>query len=157
MEANRYRDQLDRPSLRRYRSDPRGGVSAFHAWGAPPECRLRADWPLQAYGQAYGSLEYVERYDNLLGQATLWQGVRLFEWRMTSLSAYAKVNLLWDSEGLFYNNLVETGPGLSWRPSLAWPVELRLERLFGHYLDEAGPGGYRFSNTRLQVIVNFDL
>lgn len=155
-EASRYRDLLDIPGQERYRNDWRGGVSTFHAWGAAPECRFEAAWPLSAYGQFYGSLEYVGRYDNLLGQATLWQGVRLFENGMTSLSAYAKVNVLLDSEALFYNNLIEAGPGLSWRPSLAWPVELRLERLFGRYLDEAGPDGRHFNNTRLQLLINFN-
>ena len=156
-EVSRYRDQLQIPDQARYRGDARGGASVFHGWGALPECRWDAAWPLAAYGQAYGSLEYVGRYDNLLGQATLWQGVRLFEQRMTSLSAYGKVNLLWDSEGLFFNNLVEAGPGLSWRPALDWPVELRLERLFGRYWDDPGPEGRRFTNTRLQLIIGFDI
>lgn len=155
-EVSRNRDLLDRPDRRRASTDSRVGVDAFAAWGAQRRCSLNHRWPLAAYGQAYGSVQYPSRYDNLLGQATLWQGWRLHGYRMSSLSLYGKVNWLWDSEGLYYNNLVEAGPGLAWRPSIAWPVEVRLERLFGRYLGGDPPqNGY--ATTQLQVIINFDI
>lgn len=156
-EAGHYQNRLDIPDRTRKSNDIRSGVSTFHTWGAPTHCRLEAAWPLASYGQAYGSLEYVGRYENMLGQATVWQGVRLYEHGMSSLSAYGKVNVLWDSEGEFFNNLVEAGPGLSWRPSLAWPVEFRLERLFARYTRSAPGDDDGYATTRLQMIINFDL
>ena len=156
-EVGHYQDRLNIPERARKSNDVRGGISTFHAWGTPSNCRLGGAWSLASYGQAYGSLEYVGRYDNMLGQATLWQGVRLYEHGMSSLSAYSKVNVLWDSEGEFFNNLVEVGPGLSWRPSLAWPVEFRLERLFARYIRNVPGDNDGYATTRLQMIINFDL
>ncbi|WP_431025674.1 hypothetical protein [Halomonas sp. H5] len=155
-ELSYNRDLLARDGERRTGVDSRVGLDAFQAWGALRRCSLHGEWPLAPYGQAYASVQYPSRYENLLGQLTLWQGWRLYRHRMSEVSVYAKVNLLWDSEGLYYNNVIEAGPGLSWQPSLAWPVEIRLERLFGRYLrGEHDEGGY--ATTQLQLIVSFDI
>ena len=156
-EVNRYDNKFPATGFGSNETGIRAGIIGFQAWGAPPDCRLTAQLPLLSFGQAYGSIEYIERYDNIQSQANIIQGLRLFEYRMSSLSAYAKANVLKDSKGLFYNNLAEAGLGLSWRPSLDWPIEVRVERLFGQYLNGSDFEENDFQNTRVQFLVNFDL
>lgn len=141
-----------------WRNDTTAGAEFYQAWGSHNGCGLHATWPLRSFGDAYVSMAYYTRYNDAIGQVVLRQGVRLFNYHMSAISAYLKLNLVGDSRGVYYNNIVEIGPGLSWRPDQRWPLSLRAEYLFGSYFRGVDQSTERNTYTTwlLQAIVYFE-
>lgn len=150
------RDLLDR-NRDRTRVDTSVGGAYYGAWGEITRCAMDAEMPMTHFGDLYVSAIYRSRLSNTLGQATLRQGLNLFNYRYTLVGAYARVNLLADSDGEFFNNLVEIGPGISWRPHTGYPLELRGEYLRGYYTRGTGTGDGNYGTFRIQAIIGFRL
>lgn len=142
----------------RWRTDLTFGAEYYGAWGAGTRCTYRPEWPLHPFSDLYASVARYSRYDgNVIGQLTARGGVRLFQDHFTNVSAYVLVNVTADSQHLYYNNVIEIGPGLSWRPNIAWPLSLRLEYRFGHYWRNL-PADYtsQYRTLMLQAIFYFE-
>jgi tetratricopeptide (TPR) repeat protein len=145
----------DRPL---WRNDTTTGAEFYQAWGSGNGCTLHATWPLRSFGDAYASMAYYTRYNDAIGQVVIRQGVRVVNYHMTAISAYLELNMVGDTRGVFYNNIVEIGPGLSWRPNERWPLSLRAEYLFGSYIRGVDQSTERNTYTTwlLQAIVYFE-
>lgn len=141
-----------------WRNDTTVGAEFYKAWGYGDGCGLHATWPLRPFGDVYASVAYYTRYSDAIGQVLVRQGVRLFNYRLSSLSAYLKINIVGDSDNIYYNNIIEFGPGLSWRPDQKWPIDLRAEYLFGKYYRGIGQStdGGSYTTWLLQAIVYFE-
>jgi hypothetical protein len=150
-------DLLDR-NRARWRTDLVAGWTGYWSWGAGGGCSLEPRWPLASFGDLYANLAHYSRYSNAIGQISLRTGLRLFEQKGTRVSGYLRLDLFGDDEGLYYNNTLEWGPGLSWEPSRRWPLELRLEYRLGRYLRNASdsPDGGDYQRLLFQAIVYFE-
>lgn len=137
------------------RWDTTAELSIYRAWGAAIGCSYASQWPLRPFGDLYADATYYTRYHNAIGQVRVREGLRLWRYRSSQVSAYLKLNTLADSEGLFYNNVVEWGPGVSWTPNVRWPLQLRLSYVFGRYdrnVDQS-PYGSHYTKLTLQALV----
>lgn len=54
---------------------------------------------------------------------------------------------------MFYNNIIEYGPGLAWHFPTSFPLVLRVESLSGQYLSGAGTPGAKdnYHNNRVEL------
>ena len=103
--------------------DVRGGLYASRRWGA--------DRPLAFVGDAYADLSYYSRYGNGIGYAQARPGLRLAVTPAGALDVYAALQAVADTRGLFYNNVVEAGPGLRWTLPGSTGLSLRGEAVRG--------------------------
>jgi len=104
----------------------------------------------------YVEAGYYDRYGtNWIAFGRYRHGWQLFRAPGTSLNVYAKAVGYLDTQGDYYNNLVETGVGLRYLPKLRGNVELTLEYLGGHYLGNDGrtplPFDPRYHDLRVAI------
>ncbi len=149
---------LENRNRDRGRGDVNLGVDYYSGWGSNPSCSYTLRWPMAPFADLYASAVAYSRYDdNVIGQVTGRLGLRVSSYRYSAVSAYLLGNLTYDSVGLYYNRAFEVGPGLEWRPHLAWPVSLRIEYRRGRYLDAVPDGaGHGYSTLMFQGIVYFE-
>jgi hypothetical protein len=144
----------------------RFGIEYYQHYGATSRCRFDPVWVLKPFGDINASAIYYGRYDgDVIAQATGRIGELLLDYRMTSLSAYLIGNVVADTKSFepnllndyYYNNTLELGPGLEWKPNIKWPLSLRLEYRWGKYW-KGVPRGYADNYTSLlfQGIVYFE-
>ena len=151
-------DLEQRQNRERGRLEGKGGIEYYNGWGAiNPRCSGTAHWPFEMFSDLYGALTWYSRYDNWIGQLTGRIGLVAYRQHFTQVNAYLLGNTTLDSQGLFYNNALEVGPGLEIRPHIAWPLSLRAEYRFGHYVKNL-PAGYtdRYDNLIVQAIFYFE-
>jgi Flp pilus assembly protein TadD len=145
-------------------SDYRVGAVWSRTWGTPlfaPESNDHSSPEGSAHsiswtGSAYADVGYYSRYGrNVIGELQLREGINLPTARAVPMQLLAATNLLRDSHGNFYNNVVEVGPILRIAP-LRHVSSLFLEAQYvcGFYdvHDPANPYGPRYSDFRILLI-----
>lgn len=150
-------DLLDRGHTR-WHTDLTLGVEYYGAWGAGNRCSYALDDRLRPFADLYAAAARYGRYDNnVIGQVTARIGLRMFNYRFSSLSAYLLINTTADSKDLYYNNVFEIGPGVSWRPYIVWPLSLRLEYRIGRYWRNLSQiKSTHYQTLLLQAIIYFE-
>lgn len=108
------------------------------------------------FAELYGSAGYYSRYrDNGIAYVQVRGGWRLSATR--PFYAYARLNLVKDTNRDFFNNLAEGGPGLEWRPGGPLNVSARAEVLGGVYFGISGrdqnPYGPSYSDFRVLLVL----
>lgn len=135
-----YRDR------NKWRSDVRGGLVYFNAWGEQPTWTGNLSLPLKWRTTLYADTIYYSRYDNnVIGTAWFRPGLRLATLRAASLDAYVANYLILDKNHEFYNNIYSVGPGIAFQPNNRINLVLRLESLQGYYIkvNSPSPNPYR--------------
>lgn len=135
--------------------DYRAGLLWFRSWGASlaptPNSSTSTAWT----GSAYADGGFYSRYNrNAIGSVQLREGIRLRTPRLP-VALLGALNLVRDSNGNFYNNIVEVGPMLRVVPVRSAPsLVLEAEYLRGFYTihDPVNPYGPRYGDFRLSLV-----
>lgn len=148
---------VDRPDQKTVRGDFRAvasyGIGLFPRIFTPD---LVAFTP-SPFADVYASFGYYSRYENGLGYMQARAGCRLLTYRHSALDLYARVNIAADTEGDFYNNVLEAGPGLSVVPEYTWGMSLTVEYLRGTYWSANQQGNpYGKTYTSVRIFLLFD-
>ena len=123
-----------------WRSDVRGGLVYYNAWGARPTWTPELKFPLKWVSTLYADTIYYSRYDNnIIGTAWFRPGLRVATFQSASLDMYLANYLVLDKNHEFYNNVYSLGPGIAFRPSNRLNVVFRLESLQGYYIPVNSP------------------
>jgi len=91
--------------------------------------------PLSLLADFFISAGYYSRYKNGIGYAQGRIGVRAAEFSRAFMDVYLRADAVFDTEGKFYNNLFEIGPGLRLTPDPEWGLFLMVEYHHGMYAD----------------------
>lgn len=140
--------------------DYRGGVIYSNRWGAPAAYNKNFVTEFRPWSDFYGNVSYYSRYENMIGQLTGRLAASVFRWRHMTLSPYLKAQTFFDSQRLFYNNIVEYGPGIMFQPYNIINFAICYEHLFGDYIpvpNSTNPYGPRYQTNiiRMQLYVKF--
>lgn len=141
--------------------DLRGGFDYFQDWGAPPDYFDKLTFAIKHEGSFFGDFSYYSRFHDAIGQVTLREGFRFLQYKYSSIGAYWKINGYFDTEQYFFNNAIETGPGLDIVPYNLIGVHLRLELTRGYYFPvnspQPNPYGsiYNSSYAMVEGYINF--
>jgi len=116
-------------------TDFRAGLVGSLNWGETPSYADQSQFSFKHVGDVYANLSFYSRFENnWIGQLTLHEGARIFNYHYSTVDVYGKLQLFADSRKVYYNNLVEFGPGLRWKPDNRYNFALRLEAIHGNYL-----------------------
>ncbi len=156
-EAGTALSLLDRPHQGRAVPDYRAGVTWFQPWGVSlARAALLNERGISLTGSAYGDVGFYSRYQhNVIGYLQLREGLNLPTGRVLPIQVLAAVNLVRDSNGNFYNNVVEAGPEVRLAPFRRLPdLQIEAEYLRGFYAvhDPVNPYGPRYGDCRLFLI-----
>ncbi|HLF14506.1 MAG TPA: hypothetical protein VI932_06430 [Bacteroidota bacterium] len=103
--------------------------------GIYPEFLVHDDFrsPLTLMADCFLSSGYYSRYDNVITYAQGRLGGRVAEVSRAFLDVYLRGDAAFDTDGEFYNNLFEIGPGLRFTPDPDWGLFLLVEYHHGFY------------------------
>jgi len=140
-------------------ADYRAGLLWFRSWGASLVPSPNPAGATRWMGSAYADGGYYSRYNrNAIGSAQLREGIRLAAQRVP-MALLGALNLVKDSNGNFYNNVVEVGPMLRVAPLRSAPsLVLEAEYVRGFYTvhDPVNPYGPRYGDFRLSLVWSKD-
>jgi uncharacterized protein HemY len=120
---------------RRWKPDFRLGITGYTAYGAPPVYASCLTFPGKFIGDVYGDFSYYSRYvHDWIGQLRVRPGIRALAYHNSSLDLYMNVNTLFDTERLFYNTILEAGPGIAFTPDNRFNFVVRAQATLGYYL-----------------------
>ncbi len=140
----------------RWRGDLRAGLISYQEFGAAPAYFEKLKLSHHYYSNWYGDATYFSRYNNnVIGLLRTHQGIRLLQYHSSMLNVYATARVIADTERVFYNNVAEVGPGISFIPNNRFNLELRYERVNGVYLPAGGsfnPYGKYYINQFVQLL-----
>ena len=137
-------------------SDYRAGAVWFRPWGTELFSPGVAGRLVTETGSVYADAGFYSRYNhNFIGDVQIREGVNLRTGGAFPMQLLAAVNLVKDSNGSFYNNIVEVGPVLRIAPSRDLPgLAFETQYLRGFYdaHDPADPYGPRYGDIRIFLI-----
>ena len=135
--AYNLKQQLNEPT---WRQDFRGGSTYGQQWGAPAAYDSTFITEFKPWTDVYTNLSYYSRYSNWIGQARQRIGARVFRWQHTTVSTYLMGQIFFDSQHLYYNNVIEYGPGIVLQPYNIVNFAISYEHLFGNYIPTENSG-----------------
>jgi tetratricopeptide (TPR) repeat protein len=137
-------------------SDYRVGAMWFRPWGKDLFAADSGGHSISLTGSAYADAGFYSRYDhNFIASVQLREGIHLPTGRALPMQLLAAVNLVKDSNGNFYNNIVEVGPVLRVAPFRHMPsLTFEAQYLRGFYTrhDPSNPYGPRYGDFRIFLI-----
>ncbi|HAU0349434.1 TPA: tetratricopeptide repeat protein [Legionella pneumophila] len=144
----------------KWRSDVRGGLVYYNAWGEKPTWTAGLAFPWKWVSTLYADTIYYSRYNNnIIGTAWFRPGLRVATFQSASLDFYLANYLILDKNREFFNNVYSLGPGMAFQPSNRINIVLRLEALQGYYIpvNSPTPNPYRskYYNNLAMVEVFF--
>jgi tetratricopeptide (TPR) repeat protein len=148
-------DLIERPGKNRVEADFRGTAAYGNGIYAPVETPMKATWPLHPFLDGYASVGYYSRYENTLLYSHGRGGVRAFAYGQTAVDAYLRLDFVADTQGEYYNNILEGGVGLRLIPDHRWGLSFIAEYHRGKYLKSLPAGstlGSPYSTVRLFVV-----
>jgi len=148
-------DLIERPGKNRVEADFRGTAAYGNGIYAPVETPMKATWPLHPFLDGYASVGYYSRYENTLLYSHGRGGVRAFAYGQTAVDAYLRLDFVADTQGEYYNNILEGGVGLRLIPDHRWGLSFIAEFHRGKYLKALPAGstlGSPYSTVRLFVV-----
>ncbi len=128
-------DLIDRDGVSGTRGDFRAVATA--GTGIYPDFRVHdgLESPLTLLADFFLSAGYYSRYENGIAYAQGRLGFRAAEVSRAFLDLYLRADAALDTEGKFYNNLFEIGPGLRLTPDPDWGLFFMVEYHHGVYAD----------------------
>jgi tetratricopeptide (TPR) repeat protein len=137
-------------------SDYRAGAYWSRSWGGGLIPPASASHSMAWIGSLYADAGFYSRYaHNVIGSVQFREGLRLPTGRALPIALLGAVNLVKDSNGNFYNNIVETGPALRVSPVRQMPsLSLEIQYLRGFYTihDPGNPYEPRYGDFRVFLI-----
>jgi len=137
--------------------DYRAGLNWFQQWGVSlSDAANSSQRGVHLTGNAYGDISFYSRYDHdVIGYVQLREGISLPTTRVVPMQVLAAVNVVKDSNGNFYNNVVEVGPELRFAPFRLLPgLQFEAQYMRGFYAvhDRTNPYGPRYGDFRFFLI-----
>jgi len=132
--------------------DYKGGIDYYNRWGPASHISCSYDplVPLKWFSDLYAAAIFYSRYDNnIIMQSSARLGVELFTYKMSTVSIYMQAGITADSEGVYYNNIIETGPGIELQPYQLIPFSIRGEYRFAKFFKNVPDGETDRFNTFL--------
>lgn len=126
--------------------DFRGGAQLYRGWGVP----LGAPGP---FGSFYGSAAYYSRYHDGIAYLQAERGRAFGHGRTTDV--YARLTLVADTRGHYYDNVTELGVGVRLHPFGAYGPAIALEGFSGAYLRSGSPNGNTYFDLRPTLTLGF--
>lgn len=140
-----------------WRGDLRSGLMYYNVFGAKPAYFDKLKISHDYYSTLYGDMTYFSRYNNnVIATVKTHQGIRLAQYKSSMLNLYMTGRIIEDTNRVFYNNIAEIGPGISFIPSNRFNLELRYEFINGEYLpvgNSNNPYGKYYTNSTVQLLV----
>jgi tetratricopeptide (TPR) repeat protein len=137
-------------------SDYRVGAAWFRPWGTELFAAGNGDRSISLTGSAYADAGFYSRYDhNFIANVQVREGINLPTGPALPMQLLAATNLIKDSNGNFYNNVVEVGPVLRIAPLRHLPsltIEAQYMRGFYDVHDPTDPYGPRYGDFRIFLI-----
>jgi hypothetical protein len=137
-------------------SDYRVGMVWSRDWGTGLFATREGGRSVSLTGRAYVDGGFYTRYDrDFIGNIQLREGIDLPIVRAMPTQLLAATNLIKDSNGTFYNNVVEVGPVFRMAPSRHLPslsFEVQYFRGFYDVHDPGNPYGPRYGDIRIFLI-----
>lgn len=110
--------------------DVRAGVQDYREWTAARDVRN--------YGNFYGSLFYLSRYDDVIAYGQIEQGHRFGSVR-NPIEVYGRATLTLDTHNFYYDNVAEFAGGVRLHPFGVRGPSVALEEAIGTYVHGARP------------------
>lgn len=158
-EAGKAYSLINVPPL--VQNDIRIGGAFFTEWGKKASFAPSPRWSHDLVGTFYSSIIYYSQYNNdVIADFRVNEGVRVFQFRATTITPYITGHLVLDTNHEFYNNILEVGPGIALTPTTRYNIVLRLETLKGFYLPVNSPSpnpyGSQYHNNVIQLVSYFE-
>jgi Tfp pilus assembly protein PilF len=150
-----------RPLQGRAVPDYRAGIIWYKPWETSlAEAAKKRSTGISLTGNAYSDISFYSRYDNdVIGYLQLRQGVNLPSAHLLPMQVLAAINVVRDSNGDFYNNVVEAGPALRLAPfRRLLDLQFEVNYLRGFYTahDPSNPYGSGYGDFRVFFIWSKD-
>jgi len=140
--------------------DYRAGFTYYDRWGPakPLNCSYNLTTPIRWFSDLYVSTVFYSRYNNnIILQSSARLGLELLSYKMSSVFAYEYFGITADSKGDFYNNIIETGPGIEIKPYQPFPFSIRTEyRLSKYFRNLPSNESDRFDTLLIYGIFYFE-
>lgn len=142
-------------------NDVRAGAAFYTEWGKKPSFSPTVRWSHDLIGNLYASAIYYSQFNNdVIGDFRFNEGVRILQFRAATITPYITGHLILDTQHQFYNNILEIGPGIAFRPTTRYNFVLKLEALKGFYLPvnspSVNPYGPTYRNNVVQLVSYFE-
>jgi tetratricopeptide (TPR) repeat protein len=152
---------MGRPVQGRAVPDYRAGITWYKPWETSlAEAAREKSHSFSPTGSAYSDISYYSRYDrNVIGYLQIRQGVNLPTAHLLPIQILAAINVVRDSNGDFYNNVVEGGPGVRLAPfRRLLNLQFEVDYLRGFYTahDPSNPYGSHYGDFRVFLIWSKD-
>ena len=144
----------------RYESNYRLGLEYYKQFGKGLDISCSYDFLINYrwFADIYLSTIFYSRYeDNVIAQQVSRIGTQIVNYRYSNLLVYLREGITADTNGDFYNNIIEIGPGLEMKPYQEVPFSVRLEYRFSKYFKNVTTGSTdRFNTLLLYLIFNIE-
>ena len=152
---------MSRPVQGRAVPDYRAGITWYKPWETSlAEAAKKRSRNFSLTGNAYSDISFYSRYnDNVIGYLQIRQGINLPTAHLLPMQALAVINVVRDSNGEFYNNVVEAGPALRIAPfRRLLNLQFEVDYLRGVYTahDPTNPYGSSYGDARVFLIWSKD-
>jgi Flp pilus assembly protein TadD len=136
--------------------DYRAGMYWSKSWGNIVGSSASTARSIGWTGSAYADGGFYNRYQHdAIGSAQLREGIRQPGSKEAPMQLLGAINLVKDSNGYFYNNVLEAGPVLRLTITRSVPIlSLEAQYVRGFYTthDPANPNGPRYGDFRVLLI-----
>lgn len=135
------------------RLDVRSGVYGSYHWAPLTEGSLRFDPALA--GDLYFDVSYYSRFDdNVIGYVQVRPGVRILRSTHAALDLIGVLQGAFDTNRLYFNNLIEAGIGTELHLKPVQNAFLRAEYVRGAYLVTSGAPEETYGDFRVTVVLS---
>ncbi len=130
------------------------GAATYKEWGDNRAvCKAGCVYPMSFHADFYGNVAAYSRNDyNIVADLRYRPGFNIAKSPLGITKAYWKFKSVHDTDGQFYNNVFETGPGISFTFHKHVPIAIRFESVKAYYLGDKAPNGDSgFKNNRIEI------
>ncbi len=153
-------ENYPQPEKKTY-TDLRSGLIFWYGWDIYYEPLKWASFPMIFWGDIYGDLIYYRKdRNNIIGYLQGKFGFHLLRLWTLSIDGYAATYLVKDKNKDFWNNYIESGPGIWLQPYPDLDLKFYIEWLQGTYFnienaDDPNPNPQRYEDRRIGVLFWF--
>lgn len=130
------------------------GAATYKEWGDNRAvCRSGCVYPMSFHADFYGNVAAYSRNDyNIVADLRYRPGFNVVKSPLGITKVYWKFKSVHDTDKEFFNNVFETGPGVSFTFHKHLPIAIRFESVKAFYLGDKAPNGDSgFKNNRVEV------
>ncbi len=137
--------------------DFRTGLLFWHGWDKYFDDSPLTLLPLTFWGEMYSDISYYQsQKDNIIAYFHTKQGFRLLRFWKTSLDGFGVIYLMKDTNRDFWNNKIEIGPGIFFKPIQDLDLKFFVEWIWGSYFgiegEDPNPFPQKYQDRKAGVI-----